>query len=111
MLIWSKRVTLSDLVQSATRPAPVNVRSVVECSVLPLNVTVKRSFSAFSPSACHWLGAHFNVRSCEALPPALQEPGKAHIVLERIRAHEVVIVRRCQAHRNAAGLVDASGDR
>jgi hypothetical protein len=43
MTIWSKRVTLSDFVQSATFPASANVLSDVVNNVFPSNSTVNRS--------------------------------------------------------------------
>lgn len=54
--IWSKWVTLSALVRSATRPGQVNVRSVAAKSSWPLRVTVNLSPSARNPSTCHVSG-------------------------------------------------------
>jgi len=44
------------------------------------------------------------------LSAALHDSVEAHIVFQRVRAHEVVVTRRGEAHRDAAGLIDPSGE-
>src|SRR5689334_16029582 len=66
---------------------------------------------AFGPKAKRVprAGSHLDVRGCQLLAATLHDAVETDIVLQRVRAREVVVVRRRHAHRNPASLIDLSG--
>ena len=107
----SKRVTLSALVQSATLPAPVKVRSVAVNNGLPSNVMREALALRAEPELMPFVRRDFDVRAFELLARAFDHAVEADVVLQRIGAHDIVVVGIGEPHGDAAGLVDLAGDR
>ena len=60
---------------------------------------------------CHSPEATLTLALASCCAASLHDAIEADIVLQRIRAHEVVVVRRRDAHRDPARLIDLAGDR
>ena len=104
-------MTLSALVQKATLPGEPKRSSLAANSSLPSKRDREPITSRAQGQRVPLVGGHLDVRPGELLSLAVDHPIEAHVVLERVRAHDVVVVAVQEADGDAPSLIDFPGNR
>ena len=106
---WSKRVTLSALVQSATPPASLKVFGGAEQHLAVIGDGDPLAFGAKAETV-PFVGSHLQIGPSQLFAATVDDAIEADVILERVGARHIIVVGICEPHRDAAGLIDLAAN-